>query len=263
MNTLLIPSEWLSRQIRIVLVGCGGTGSEMLDELFRIHCLLVSLDGYGLHVTAFDPDHVSPANIGRQRYWPCDIGFPKAETLITRVNSFGGTDWGYVNGEYDFDTYHAISFDIIITCVDTPIVRANIGKACSEMNEGKSEGSFSKTRKASFWLDCGNDSHTGNVIFGHFNLGNHPLKVPNVFDLYPILATMMDTDEPSCSTAAALEKQDYGINRSVAREASNLLWQFLRHGKLFHHGSYIDIRSGTVTPLPIDEGVWKTFNISA
>lgn len=263
MNTLSIPSDWLSRKIRVVLVGCGGTGSEMLDELFRIHCLLISLDGYGLDVIAFDPDNVSQANIGRQRFWPCDVGFPKAETLITRVNSFGGADWRYVNAEFDVDAYSNNSFDIIITCVDTPIVRANIGKAFVEQDDEDAERFFSRNSNTSFWLDCGNDSHTGNVIFGHLELGDQPLKVPNVFELYPMLETMNDNNEPSCSTAAALEKQDYGINRSVAREASNLLWQFLRHGTLSNHGSYIDIRSGTVTPLPIDEGVWKTFRMSA
>jgi PRTRC genetic system ThiF family protein len=261
MNTLSIPSEWLARKIRIVLVGCGGTGSEMLDELFRIHCLLISLGGDGLDVIAFDPDNVSQANIGRQRFWPCDVDYPKAETLITRVNSFGGTDWRYENDEYDANS--GKRFDIIITCVDTPAVRANIGKAFVEDNNEEAERYFSRNSHTSFWLDCGNDSHTGNVIFGHLELGGQPFRVPNVFELYPMLATMIDNDEPSCSTAAALEKQDYGINRSVAREASNLLWQFLRHGTLSNHGSYIDIRSGTVTPLPIDEKVWETFQISA
>lgn len=253
MAQLTIPHQWLGREINIALVGCGGTGSEMLDELYRIHSLLTALEGPGIHVTAFDPDEVSRANIGRQRFWPCDVGFPKAEVLINRVNSFGGVNWSFVN--YAFDIHcNRTRFDILITCVDTPSVRANIGTAAAP----DSDYGISSSQNA-LWLDCGNDASTGNVILGHVGKPNGQMRVPNVFDLYPVLAEMEDGHEPSCSTAAALAKQDYGINRSVAREAANLLWQFLRHGALDHHGSYIDIKRGTVVPLRIDPALWSTF----
>lgn len=253
MAQLTIPHRWLGREIRIALIGCGGSGSEMLDELYRIHSLLTALDGEGIHVTAFDPDEVSRANIGRQRFWPCDVGFPKAEVLINRVNSFGGVNWSFCNDAFDIHRSH-IQYDILITCVDRPSVRAEIGASAapdSEFGIGM--------RPDMFWLDCGNDASTGNVILGHLGESSGQMRIPNVYDLYPMLAEMEDGKEPSCSTAAALENQDYGINRSVAREAANLLWQLLRHGALDHHGSYIDIKQGTVTPLRIDPALWSTF----
>lgn len=253
MAQLTIPHQWLGREIKIALVGCGGSGSEMLDELYRIHSLLVALEGPGIHVTAFDPDEVSRANIGRQRFWPCDVGFPKAEVLISRVNSFGGVNWSFVNDAFDIHR-NSTCFDILITCVDTPSVRAKIGAASSpDSDRGIGAG------RDVFWLDCGNDASTGNVILGHLGKSAGQTRIPNVYDLYPMLAEMEDGQEPSCSTAAALAKQDYGINRSVAREAANLLWQFLRHGALDHHGSYIDIKRGTVVPLRIDPTLWSTF----
>ncbi len=258
MAKLTIPQEWLNEKINIVLVGCGGTGSEMVDELFRIHSLLVALGGDGLHLTAYDNDSVSIANIGRQRFWPCDIGFNKAEVLITRVNSFGNTDWEYVPKAFSIDDASS-SFDILITCVDRPEVRAEVGNKAIALNRGETSDRFRVKPTISFWLDCGNDAFSGNVILGHFCSAEAIVKVPNVFDLYPMLAAMKGGDEPSCSTVAALEKQDYGINRSVAREAANLIWQFLRHGVLSHHGSYVDIKLGTVVPLAIDENVWKSF----
>lgn len=254
MAQLTIPHQWLGREINIALVGCGGSGSEMLDELYRIHSLLTALEGWGIQVTAFDPDEVSRANIGRQRFWPCDVGFPKAEVLINRVNSFGGVNWSFVNDAFDIHR-NRTRFDILITCVDTPSVRAQIGTAATQ----DSDHGISTSRDV-FWLDCGNDANTGNVIFGHLGETNGQMRIPNVYDLYPVLAEMEDGQEPSCSTAAALEKQDYGINRSVAREAANLLWQFLRHGALDHHGSYIDIKRGTVVPLRIDPALWSTFS---
>lgn len=258
MAKLTIPQEWLNQKIKIALIGCGGTGSEMLDEIFKIHSLLIALGGNGFSVTAYDPDTVSIANIGRQRFWSCDIGYNKAEVQITRTNSFGNTDWNYVNQKFVLDDTD--DFDILITCVDSPEVRADIGKKALEINSGVKNKRFHSDPSPTFWMDCGNDAFKGNVIFGHFNQANAALKIPNVFDLYPVLSTMKVNEEPSCSTLAALEKQDYGINRSVAREAGNILWQFLRHGSLNHHGSYIDIKAGTVSPLPIDENIWKTFN---
>ena len=250
-HQITIPPDWIDREISVVLVGCGGTGSEMLDELYRMHTLLCALGGDGLNVTAYDPDAVSEANIGRQRFWPCDVGFPKAEVLITRINSYGGADWSYVNEAYDLSDDRIGRFDILITCVDTPKVRADIGRYFERVDVFRDR----------YWLDCGNDNRSGNVVFGSLGKTGQAgaLQVPNVFDLYPILADMETVDEPSCSTAEALARQDYGVNRSIAREGANIVWQLLRHGKVAHHGSYIDIKEGTVNPLPVDPAVWETF----
>lgn len=257
MHKLKIPQQWLNKKLKIALIGCGGTGSEMFDELFRIHSLLIALGGDGFVLTAFDPKTVTHANIGRQRFWPCDVGFNKAEVLVSRVNNFGNTTWSFQNE--DFDIEQVEEFNLIITCVDSPDVRAALGKKASKLNQVKKSVHSRSIPSPTFWLDCGNDASQGNTILGHFLLGDAPLRIPNVYDLYPVLDSMDVKDEPSCSTLAALEKQDYGINRSVAREAANLLWQFLRHGSLTHHGSYIDIKAGTVTPLMIDEKIWKSF----
>ncbi len=264
-TTYYLPHEWLNRPVNIILAGCGGTGSELLDELFRIHSLLLTLDGHGLNVHVFDPDEVSAPNIGRQRFLPCDIGHPKAEVLVSRLNSFAATQWHYHNQPYQ--PYQAdqsgSSFDLLVTCVDTPKLRAEIGMSKSKpVEDDPYDVGFGGSGEV-LWLDCGNDSHSGNVILGHIEQGDSSVKLPNVFDLYPMLASMDNVDEPSCSTAEALIRQDYGINRSVAREGANLLWQLFRNGQLKHHGSYIDVRMGSVSPLQIDEKIWSTFQQSA
>lgn len=198
----------------------------------------------------FDPDTVSLANIGRQRFLPCDVGFNKAEVLISRMNNFAGTNWHYANEKYH-PSSNDNTFDILITCVDSPKVRADIGKS----NALSQPDNHLET----LWIDCGNDAHSGNVVLGHLSHGESSLRLPNVYDLYPILDSMESNDEPSCSTEEALHRQDYGINRSVAREAANLLWRLIRHGQIEHHGSYIDIKEGTVHPLSIDASIWQTF----
>jgi len=252
MNNYTIPSSWLNRTLNVTLLGCGGTGSEMIDELFRIHSLLIALGGSGLNVTAYDGDIVSEANIGRQRFWPCDVGHFKAEVLITRLNSFGLTEWQYKNKAFkckEINPGFTRTTDLLISCVDSPKIRAKIGKKANKLTN----------HRDMLWLDCGNDAHSGNIILGHLCSRKPEQALPNVFDLYPVLSDMKDNETPSCSTQEALFKQDYGINRSVAREAGNLVWQLLRHGSVDYHGSYVDIRSGSVTPLKVDAALWASF----
>lgn len=250
MNSFNAPTEWATDVVKITLVGCGGTGSSMLDELFRMHMLLLRLDHPGLFVEAWDPDEVSEANIGRQRFWPADVGYNKAELLVNRYNSFGGTNWKAKGEMFSHQMCGALTSDVLLTCVDRPEVRAAIGKAGAKFGK----------RSSCLWLDTGNDDSSGQVILGHL-AGRKSRKdaLPNVFDLYPSLANQKSSARPSCSTEEALRRQDFGINQRVAGEASGLLWQLLRHGKLNRHGSYVYQEHGEVLPLPIGEEAWQAF----
>ena len=147
MNSYNIPNEWVGKKINVALVGCGGTGSEMLDELYRIHYLLTAIGGSGIHLAAYDPSNVSLANIGRQRFWPCDIGLNKAEVLINRINSFAGIDWLY--SDHAFTKDEIDSYDIIITCVDIPSIRVEIGQWKNRSNSTLYSGSCMETRRRS------------------------------------------------------------------------------------------------------------------
>jgi len=249
------PAHWLDSAIRIDVIGCGGTGSSMLDELFRMHSLLVRLEHPGLIVTAWDGDTVSEANVGRQRFWPCDIGWNKAELLIKRYNSFGDTEWHWQNTMLDERATNNLRADVLITCVDSAAVRVMVGEVGRKRRRGVD---------SPLWLDAGNDANSGQVILGHWDappavpdaIG---LRLPNVLDLYPGLKTQKDAAEPSCSVAEAITRQDFGINQRVAAEASGLLWRLVRYGQLDRHGSFIYQESGEVLPLAIDEEQWRSF----
>ena len=75
------------RQVNVALVGAGGTGSRMLENLLNLHRAMLAL-GHpgGLHVTLIDDDIVSAANVGRQAFYPCDVGSYKSLVLINRAN---------------------------------------------------------------------------------------------------------------------------------------------------------------------------------
>ncbi len=119
--------------ITVSLIGCGGTGSQVLTCLARMNSTLIALGHPGLHVTAYDPDDVSEANIGRQLFSPGDIGLNKAIVLISRLNRFFGTAWEAHPQLYK----HSVASNITITCVDNVKSRLTLSKSIIlEKNSG-------------------------------------------------------------------------------------------------------------------------------
>ena len=50
--------------VTIHVAGAGGTGSQVITNLARMNVALQALGHPGLHVTVFDPDIITEANIG-------------------------------------------------------------------------------------------------------------------------------------------------------------------------------------------------------
>ena len=118
MSTHYLPPELLRSTVRVALVGCGGSGSQMLTALARLHVSLVAL-GHpgGLQVTTFDPDRVSESNVGRQLFAPADVGQFKSTVLTARLNLFYGLAWRAETERFPDDASNM--WDIVIGCVDT------------------------------------------------------------------------------------------------------------------------------------------------
>ena len=89
METHRIHPELLERQVRVLVVGCGGTGSAVIAGLPYLHQSLVA-HGHpgGLHVTVLDGDIISPSNCVRQPFARSEIGLNKAIVLVNRLNLF-------------------------------------------------------------------------------------------------------------------------------------------------------------------------------
>ena len=76
--------------VTVFVIRAGGTGSQVITNLARMSMALQALGHPGLHVTVFDPDTVSQANIGRQLFSETELGLNKAVSLVTRINCFFG-----------------------------------------------------------------------------------------------------------------------------------------------------------------------------
>lgn len=249
-----IHKELLTRAVKVVVVGAGGTGSALLPRLMQLHSAMLAL-GHpgGLDITVYDSDTVSESNIGRQGFLPSDIGLNKATVLVNRLNMCWGTHWRAIPARVNKSD--RLQPDIIIGCVDTRKARAAI------------MGCVLSSR--AYWLDCGNALDSGQVVLGE--LGSEALmkkqeRLPTVADLFPeMVDPSLDAtdDAPSCSVADALRKQSLVINMAMATEAFNLLWTLFRTGTLNYSGKFINLKSGTAAPIRMDTDVWARMGYAA
>lgn len=108
--------------VTIFVIGAGGTGSQVITNLARMNMALQAIGHPGLHVTVFDPDTVTEANIGRQLFCESELGEGKASALVTRINRFFGYTWEAENCHYPLrrsrNKENPMLVNIIITCTD-------------------------------------------------------------------------------------------------------------------------------------------------
>ncbi len=250
----ILPSRFCTRELQVLLVGAGGNGSQMASGLARMDCALRGLGGAGLQVTIVDPDTVSESNVGRQLFSPHDVGRSKAAALATRINAFFGTQWAAHTAKIETIGANSSRIDFIIGCVDNKAARRGIRRFCEEASR------YAET----YVLDLGNDAHSGQVVLGETYKEKRRVKkdgcprLPVVWELFPAILdeAAPEDNEPSCSLAEALAKQDLFVNQATATAALTLLWKLLRTGSIDHHGMFVDLRSGRQAPLPICPKSW-------
>lgn len=238
-----LPAAFDNRALRVMLVGCGGNGAQMLMGLASLDLALRAISSRSLHVTTVDDDVVTAANLGRQPFYPCDIGTSKARTLTERINLAHGLDWTAVHGRAPEAT-RLDNVDLLISCVDTASARRALGAA------------MARTRDVpTYWMDLGNRAQDGQYLIGCPVVGpaGKTGRLPTVLDAFPELAdeTVTEDDAPSCSVAEALDRQSLFINRVVASHALALLFDLIGRGSIGHAGAFINLASGQTVPIPL------------
>jgi PRTRC genetic system ThiF family protein len=245
--------------VTVTLVGCGGTGSQFLNNLARIHAALVALGHPGLHVTAWDNDEITTANLGRQLFSSSELGMNKAVALITRINRFYGLQW---DAEPKlFEPHIDTSFgNIIITAADNVSIRKLIGSIIHERTiKNNNRFYYQPENRNYYWMDLGNSKTSGQVILGTSGKIVQPKKVrysvselDTITELFPNLESFeKDDDTPSCSLAEALTKQDLFINSILAQYGANLLWKMFRELKLEFHGLFLNLQTLQTNPIKL------------
>ncbi|MBA3664012.1 MAG: PRTRC system ThiF family protein [Bacteroidetes bacterium] len=261
--------------VTVQVIGCGGNGSQVLTQLARINEALKKLGHLGIHVTCFDNDIITEANMGRQLFSPSELGMNKAVALITRLNRFFGTSWKAMpilfNSKVEILERRA---NITISCVDSIATRIEIEKCLMEKLKKNHGDPYYGTY---YWMDLGNTQNSGQFILGSIGGIEQPERIiskastkkvkatlgvdieslfvstlPNVFEKFPAMKKQKEKESgPSCSLAEALDKQDLFINSTLSQLAMGLLWKLFREGKINYHGAFVNLETLKIAPIYI------------
>ena len=236
-----------TRQLRVLLVGAGGSGSAVLLQLPFLEQALRAWGQPGLAVTVMDPDTVSEVNVVRQPFSRVDIGSNKALCLVGRINMFWGFAWNAIPRYFGDSPTGAPECDLLISCVDTRKARHQIAE------------SFKRFRAPAYHLDLGNNASSGQYVLGQpkdrtVSARAKETRLPTVFELYPEIAdsTLRESPLPSCSAVEALDRQEPFINQTLAVSSLAMLARLLRYGQLTYHGGFYNAETGRVAPLKVD-----------
>jgi PRTRC genetic system ThiF family protein len=257
-NYLITPTN----PITVNLIGAGGTGSKVLTGLMEINESLLALGHAGLQVRLWDDDVVTSANLGRQRFFECEVELPKSVALINRINRCTGSNWSAETLKFEKDKLGNIpkhsSATITITCVDTVQARFGVAEILTAVNGKRNH--YRDSPK--YWMDFGNSKHTGQVVLstvGDIRQPNsekyNPIaNLPFVTEEYGelLLQSEKDDNSPSCSLAEALEQQDLFINASLAQMGCKLLWSLFRFGMTKYRGLFHNLEDFRTSPILID-----------
>lgn len=256
-----IHPSLLRGRVKVHLVGVGGNGAQMANALARLDIAIRAL-GHpaGLHVTAFDGDKVSDANVGRQVYGPADVGQYKSILQVNRLNAFYGLDWDAVPSMYEPGTGKSnwtSEPHLVISCVDSAKARAKLHRAF-----------FCDSPRHHYWLDLGNTDTTGQVVLGMTAGRKWPVaeewaRLPCVTELFPeLLADAMEEDNtPSCSVAISLASQGLFVNDMVVRWGAHLLYELFSEGRIAQHGVLVNLKTKRAGPIDVNPDVWRRFGV--
>ena len=242
--------------VTVFVIGAGGTGSQVATNLARMSIALQALGHPGLHLTVFDPDTVTEANIGRQLFSESELGLNKAVALVTRINRFFGFSWEAKGQCYPSGTSDSVLANIIITCTDNTRSRLELWRFLKKYREA----SVNNERAVYYWMDFGNAQTTGQVFIGTVR---NKIRQPASKEFMPVPGMKVITEEvnystieekdsgPSCSLAEALERQDLYINSILAQVGCDILWKMFKEGRTLYRGAYINLDTLRVNPIPV------------
>lgn len=246
----MLDSELLRRPVRVLLIGCGGSGSAVAGGLPYLHqAMVVAGHAGGLHVTVMDGDIITATNCIRQPFCSAEIGLAKAVVTVSRLNLFWGLNWIAVT-EHLTSRTDISNFDVVIGCVDT--------RAARQLIASKVQGSRSRV---AYWLDLGNSADSGQLVLGQPLNGRNRRtadRLRTAAELFPeIVQESLDDGAPSCSALEALERQEPFVNQVLAYHALALLTRLFRYGRIDHHGAFVNACDNRVQPIAINPDLWR------
>jgi len=237
----------------ILLVGVGGTGSQLARSISR---MLYDMRSRNLEIPRLfliDPDMVELKNVGRQMFTVADVGRPKAEVLGERFSRALGIE--VVWRVEPFSSDRMIDYGLLVGAVDNHAARCELAKV-----------------RNTVWIDCGNHFSSGQVVIGNrgsldyvighlsWLISHRDLKhgfsvdaLPNAAALFPALLEPEPETTPavSCADLISIGEQHLLINDMVAAVAANYIYKLLHRQPITSFVSFVDLDGMNVKSVPI------------
>jgi molybdopterin/thiamine biosynthesis adenylyltransferase len=226
------------KHYNIVVIGCGGTGSWLIDPLIRF---LNSLDRYTGDVILCDGDTYSPSNESRQSFGTSGIGVNKAEYHANRLSEqFQALSIGYVGEYLDAETVAELpDHTIYINCADNAAARKIVEDHVNRLSD-------------SVHICCGNEMTRGQVQLSAKR--NNARVKPSIYDKYPHFNSLDDDRSVmSCEDLAKLPSggQVITANFTAACFALNYVAAMFNETDPGFLPQEVVYNTGTVTSTPI------------
>jgi len=247
------------RHVRLVLVGCGGTGSFFAQHAARL-AWHARDKGITFDMLFVDPDAVEERNVGRQLFVPAEVGHPKAQVLATRYSRAFGLRIGWHVDKFGHS--HVARglhprddrLYLVVGCVDNTDARAAIDESLSILARSDRRGSH-----IYWWLDCGNHDTNGQVCIG--NRDDDEFEIVEPFGCiglpfpgrqHPELVDRRIREKPrSCADDLVIDVQSLMVNQAVAGWAATYLYRLVVSRDLDSYATYFDLATGSARSLYI------------
>jgi molybdopterin/thiamine biosynthesis adenylyltransferase len=221
---------------RVVLIGCGGIGSQLLDPLCRYLAgrpeprpLLVLVDG----------DAFEARNLGRQACSRRDLGSNKAEVLARAAREVGLACQA-IGERVDEANVGAIvrDGDIVLLAVDNHRTRALVDRHVASLDSAT-------------LISGGNDETDGNVQLVRRRDGWS--QDGHLVEIHPEIGEESDGEEPrepGCQVLATERPQLLVTNLMVASAMLNALWAVTEQGSVPYSEVFLDVVQCAARPRP-------------
>jgi PRTRC genetic system ThiF family protein len=251
--------------VAVYLIGCGGTGSFIAQDIARIAYHLQGKED--LKIVFIDNDKVEKKNVGRQNFVESEIGQNKADVLAFRYNRAYGLEIISVSQKvqeiFSSETFPR-KINIFVGAVDNTEARKFIAQCVSHIGrEGEDEygREFAKT---TYWLDCGNETSSGQVLLGNAKKPgklkelsiNLISRIPFPHIQAPELIKKQPKPKLSCAELAIREEQSLLVNRAMATFAAQYLYDILVKKEITKYATYISLGGCSASSKILTPTIW-------
>jgi molybdopterin/thiamine biosynthesis adenylyltransferase len=220
---------------RIVLLGCGGIGSQLLGPLSRY---LASTGAREWLLVLVDGDVFERSNLGRQACATGDLGTNKAEALAPIATEVGLA----VTVIAEFVSAANVSSivregDVVLLAVDNHRTRALVDRHLRSLEDAT-------------LISGGNDETDGNVQLVRRRDGRS--LDGHLTEIHPEIGTAPEEEPgaPGCQALAPERPQLLVTNLAVASAMLNCVWAVLEHGSVPYSEVYLDVVANAARSRP-------------